>query len=175
MSQQLPANVTLVAADKSKVYTTRPVAKMSRLINDMIGDSDDDDDEVEQEIPLPNIPNKFILDRVMEFCSKHVEDPLQEIEKPLKSNKLSEVTNAWDAEFMNLDQDSIFDMILAANYLDIPSLLDLACAGVACKMKGKNTEQIRQEFNIINDFTPEEEEEVIAETKWCDETAANLR
>ena len=44
---------------------------------------------------------------------------------------MAEVTAAWDAEFMALDQDTSFSMILAANYLDIPSLLDLSCAGIA--------------------------------------------
>ena len=34
-------------------------------------------------------------------------------------------------------------MILAANYLDIKSLLDLTCAKVASMIKGKNTEEIR--------------------------------
>lgn len=34
-------------------------------------------------------------------------------------------------------------------------------------MAGKTPEQIRKTFNIVNDFTPEEEEAVRAENKWC--------
>lgn len=34
----------------------------------------------------------------------------------------------------------LFELILAANYLDIKSLLDLTCAKVASMIKGKNTE-----------------------------------
>jgi len=34
-------------------------------------------------------------------------------------------------------------------------------------MKGKTTEQIRKDFNIVNDFTPEEEEKVREETKYA--------
>jgi len=45
-------------------------------------------------------------------------------------------------------------MILAANYMDIKSLLDLCCAKVASMIKGKTTEEIRKTFNIKNDFTP---------------------
>jgi len=45
----------------------------------------------------------------------------------------------------------------AANYLDIKSLLDLTCKRVADMIKGKKPEEIRKEFNIVNDFTPEEE------------------
>ena len=45
----------------------------------------------------------------------------------------------------------------AANYMDIKPLLDLTCAGVASMVKGKTPEEIRKVFNIVNDFTPEEE------------------
>ena len=33
----------------------------------------------------------------------------------------------------------------------------------------KTPEEIRQRFNIPNDFTPEEEEEVRKENAWCEE------
>lgn len=36
----------------------------------------------------------------------------------------------------------LFELILAANYLDIKSLLDLTCAKVASMIKGKNTEDM---------------------------------
>ena len=49
---------------------------------------------------------------------------------------------------------SLPQMILAANYMDIKSLLDLCCAKVASMIKGKTTEEIRKTFNIKNDFTP---------------------
>lgn len=34
---------------------------------------------------------------------------------------------------------------------------------------GKTPEQIRKTFNIVNDFTPEEEEAVRAENRWAEE------
>ena len=99
---------------------------------------------------------------------------------------------------------SRFEIILAANYLDIKALLDLTCAKVrdlpeascqppntihsasnrreppqkfcctsvvsycccfvawqvASMIKGKTPEEIRKQFNIVNDFTPEEEAQV---------------
>jgi len=56
---------------------------------------------------------------------------------------------------------------LAANYLNIKSLLDLTCRTVADMIKGKKSEEIRKTFNIINDYTPKEEEEVRRETQWA--------
>ncbi|RYR27316.1 hypothetical protein Ahy_B01g051370 [Arachis hypogaea] len=55
----------------------------------------------------------------------------------------------------------------AANYLNIKSLLDLTCQTVADMIKGKTPEEIRKTFNIKNDFTPEEEEEVRRENQWA--------
>lgn len=35
--------------------------------------------------------------------------------------------------------------------------------------KGKTPEEIRTLFNITNDFTPEEEENIRKENAWCEE------
>ena len=55
----------------------------------------------------------------------------------------------------------------AANYLNIKNLLDLTCQTVADMIKGKTPEEIRTTFNIKNDFTAEEEEEVRRENQWA--------
>ncbi|KAF3334945.1 SKP1-like protein 4 [Carex littledalei] len=54
----------------------------------------------------------------------------------------------------------LFDLIMAG-------LLDATCQKVADMMVGKSPEEIRQTFNIKNDYTPEEEEEVQHEHKWA--------
>jgi hypothetical protein len=58
-------------------------------------------------------------------------------------------------------------MILAANYLDIPSMLEVTCKAVASLIRGKTPDEIRAVFNIENDFTPEEVEEVLACLRVC--------
>ena len=96
----------------------------------------------------------------------------------------------WDVEFVDVEQEILFEIILAANYLDIKALLDLTCAKVASAgaffralrlrghaigdtrrsmIKGKTPEEIRKQFNIVNDFTPEEEAQVREENKWCED------
>jgi S-phase kinase-associated protein 1 len=51
--------------------------------------------------------------------------------------------------------------------LNIKELLDLTCQTVADMIKNKTPEEIRRIFNIVNDFTPEEEEEVRRENQWA--------
>ena len=59
-------------------------------------------------------------------------------------------------DYLNLT----FLTLQAANYLDIKGLLDVTCKTVANMIKGKTPEEIRKTFNIKNDFTPAEEEQV---------------
>lgn len=62
-------------------------------------------------------------------------------------------------------QEFLFKLLLAANYLNIRPLLALCCAKVASLMKGRTPDQIRAVFNIRNDYTQAEEEEVRKEYK----------
>lgn len=61
-----------------------------------------------------------------------------------------------DVEALNLKT-----LLQAANYLDIKGLLDVTCKTVANMIKGKTPEEIRKTFNIKNDFTEEEEAQVL--------------
>jgi hypothetical protein len=56
--------------------------------------------------------------------------------QPLRSNNLEEIVPTWDARFVDIEQELLFELILAANYMDIKSLLDLTCAKVASMIKG---------------------------------------
>jgi S-phase kinase-associated protein 1 len=120
------------------------------------------------EIPIVNVKTA-ILKKVIEFCEHYVTEPMSDIEKPLKSDNMTEVVQSFYANFINVDQETLFDLILAANFMDIKPLLDLTCASVASMIKGKTPEEIRSTFNIKNDFTPEEEAQVLEENRWCEE------
>ncbi|KAL5052905.1 hypothetical protein RYX36_033587 [Vicia faba] len=96
--------------------------------------------------------------RVIEFCKKHID--VVTADKPSEDE-----LKAWDAEFVKVDQVTLFELTLAVNYLNIKNLLDLACRTIADMIKGNTPVEIRMTFNIKNDFTPEEEEEVCCENQ----------
>jgi len=154
----------LVSQEQEKFTVPKKVALMSELVKTMA-----EGDKEEKEIPLPNVKGA-VLSKVVAWMKYHVDNPMKEIEKPLKSANMNEVVSQWDADFVDVDQEMLFELILAANYMDIKPLLDLTCAKVASMIKGKTPEQIRKTFNIVNDFTPEEEEAVRAENKWAEES-----
>ena len=68
-----------------------------------------------------------------------------------------------------VDKETLFNLTLAANYLDIKPLLDLCCAKIASFIKNRTPEEIRVNLDIVNDFSPEEEAQVRAENKWVED------
>jgi S-phase kinase-associated protein 1 len=112
-----------------------------------------------------------VLQRVIEYMAFHETTAAPEIDKPLRSANLADCgVSAQDVSFVDVGQEELFNLILAANYMDIKPLLDLACAKVASMLKGKTPEAIRKQFDIVNDFTPEQEEAIKAENRWADES-----
>ncbi|KAL9395128.1 hypothetical protein Peur_014413 [Populus x canadensis] len=147
----------LKSSDGESFEVDEAVAVESQTIKHMI-----EDDCADNGIPLPNVTSK-VLAKVIEYCKKHVESPKSD-DRP---SSAADDLKAWDTEFVKVDQATLFDLILAANYLNIKNLLDLTCQRVADMIKGKTPEEIRKTFNIKNDFTPEEEEEVRRENQWA--------
>ncbi len=93
-----------------------------------------------------------------------------EIPKPMEGDaELSRYVSEWDDQFIALPHENLFDLIQAAHYMDIQGLMDLGAAKVATLIKNKTPEEIRQMFHIENDFTPEEEERIREENRWCED------
>jgi len=188
------ANVKLVSKEGENFTVRLAVAKMSELVKSMMdgkcgilfllaafrmdflfcarldldSNMEEDGDDGISEIPLPNVKSQVLM-KVIEFCEHHLQEPMTEIEKPLKSSVMADVVQKWYADFVDLEQVLLFELILAANYMDIKPLLDLTCATVASMIKGKTPDDIRATFNIMNDFSPEEEAQVREENRWCEE------
>lgn len=80
---------------------------------------------------------------------------------------LKDRKNRNDQFLGGLTRDDIFKLILAANYLNIRDLLDVTAGAIANMLKNKTPQEIRDEFNIANDFTPEEEEQVRMDNQWA--------
>ncbi|GAU37925.1 hypothetical protein TSUD_269400 [Trifolium subterraneum] len=147
MASSSEKKITLKSCDGQTFEVEQTTVLESQMIKYMIEDCADDG------IPIPNVTGT-ILAKVIEYCKKHVEASDDDLKK-------------WDEDFVKVDQVTLYDLLLAANYLEIKSLLDLICQTVADMIKDKTPEQIRKIFNIVNDFSPEEEKEVRRENAWA--------
>lgn len=63
--------------------------------------------------------------------------------------------------------DDLLQSIFAANYLNCPVLLDVISTIIASRIAGKSRDEMRALLGIENDFTPEEEAQVMAENAWA--------
>jgi S-phase kinase-associated protein 1 len=158
-------SVQLLSSNQPEVPITVPleVCRLSVTINNMLEDFGGADTP----IPLHNTDHA-ILEKVIDYCEKYLAN--KDKEKPVEEKNQNKTHLAdWEKEFCSVDQSTLFQLITAANYLDIKPLLDATCKTVAAMIKGKTPEEIRKTFNIKNDFTPEEEEKIRRENDWCTE------
>ncbi|CAN9362319.1 unnamed protein product [Alternaria alternata] len=142
--------ISITTSDGVEMKVERPVAERSILIKNLLEDLGG---ESEESIPIPNSQN----------------DPPATQDDDSDSRKKSTDIDEWDQKFMQVDQEMLFEIILAANYLDIKALLDVGCKTVANMIKGKSPDEIRKTFNIQNDFTPEEEEQIRRENESAED------
>lgn len=80
---------------------------------------------------------------------------MTEIAKPMESALISDCVQKWYVDFVDVEQEFLYELVKAANYMDIKPLLSLTCSTIACMFKGKEPYEIRRKFNIRDDFAPE--------------------
>jgi len=158
--------ITLTSNDGANITVDRAVAERSMLIKNMMEDLGEEN--IDSAVPIPNV-NEQVLKKVIEWCEHHKNDPVTTQDDDSDSRKKTTDIEEWDQKFMQVDQEMLFEIILASNYLDIKPLLDVGCKTVANMIKGKSPEEIRKTFNITNDFTPEEEEQIRRENEWAED------
>lgn len=140
--------VSLLARDGVQVNISTDAASTSNVITEfmeMFADAD--------AVPLPGVDSSTLI-KVAEFC-EFVSYPRTEVE-----------TQSFESNFYNMDVDALFEIANAANYLNIPELVDGSCEAIAGLMQGKTAYQIQELFGTA-DLTEEELEEVRLAHPWA--------
>ncbi|CAN1263205.1 SKP1-like protein 9 [Linum perenne] len=110
-------------------------------------------------VPLPNVLSQTLA-KIIDYCTKQVEFR-HHLTEDEKKKKFSE-------EFVSeLNNDELRELIDAANYLNVPSLLNILNENAASRIKNKSVEFVRKFFGIENDFTPEEEQAIRDQHPWA--------
>lgn len=161
---------------------------MSVIVKETLCEEDSDDDDADDadnnatsnndgtsgasanipDIPLPNV-SAFILSKVIEYCKHYQQvEVMTPIVTPLKSSKLDELVQSWYVEYIKVERTVLFDLVAAANFMDIKPLLDLSCLAVSILIKGKSATELREMFNIANELTTDEEAQIQRENAWAE-------
>ncbi|CAH8383462.1 unnamed protein product [Eruca vesicaria subsp. sativa] len=148
--------ITLTSSDGERFEVSETVARQFEIVAHML-----EDGCTGSTVPITTV-DSTILAKVIEYCKKHVEagdvEGNEEATKTLKD---------WDEEFVKVEMDTLFSIILAANYLNIKGLLDITCQKAADNIKDKTPEEVRKIFNVENDFSVDEEAAVRKENDWA--------
>uniref|UniRef100_A0A2K5M426 S-phase kinase-associated protein 1 n=1 Tax=Cercocebus atys TaxID=9531 RepID=A0A2K5M426_CERAT len=118
------------------------IVEQSVTIKTMLEDLGMHDEGDDDPVPLPN---------ANAWRTHHKDDPPPPEDDEDKEKRTDDIS-VWDQEFLKVDQGTLFELILAANYLDVKGLLDVTCKSVANMVKRKTPAEIRKTFNIKNDL-----------------------
>ena len=142
------------------------VAKVSNLVSELV---QYDESGRLQSVPLPNVSSKS-LGQVVRFMTEHNKVNMNTIQTPLTDVDMAKLVNEPFATMItSFSQEELFEIVLAAHYMDVQPLTNLCCARIATMIKGKTPDEIRKTFNIVGDFTPEEENQVREDNNWCED------
>ncbi|CAK8534700.1 unnamed protein product [Lathyrus sativus] len=144
-------SVTLKTSDDVLFEVKINVVKEMKTIQSFIDDSEDI-----ATIPLANVSSQHLA-MIIEYCKKHVSE-----------EETDDAKDKFDVAFTKeLNSDDMKLLLLAANYLNIKSLMDLLARTIADHIKNKSVEFVREFFNIENDYEPEEEAKLREEVAWA--------
>jgi S-phase kinase-associated protein 1 len=144
--------VQLFTGDGSVFYVGENVAKQSKTIADLIEEVGVDG--IDDPIPIPNVSPE-ILDIILNFCEFNLEyHPKDDIEE-------------FDSKFFDIECKRLLEIVSAANFLNIPDLLDKSCSAIASLLCGKTPSELREILDVKTEYTKEEKEAVMKENRWA--------
>ncbi|XP_021901134.1 SKP1-like protein 1A [Carica papaya] len=151
-------SVLLKTADGKIFQVEMPIAMEFATVKSFFEENSDASAE-SVEMPLPNV-SADALSNIITYCKRSLD---------LRAKAASDnEVNALNAEFVKKHNiETLRDILVAANYLDIKPLLDLLCSEIADRIKNKSVEFVRTFFGIENDYTEEEEARLRQQNAWA--------
>ena len=97
----------------------------------MIDNAIEEGYDVSESIKLP-VVNAKAFKKVYEFCNYiYSKEPIS-IKAPINTKNLKDyIQDKWYVDFINIKKPDLFELINAADYLEVPSLSELSCAKAA--------------------------------------------
>lgn len=103
----------------------------------------EDEDDVAP-VPIPNV-DSVMLKRVMEYSEHYSSHPMKIIEKPMLSYDMKDNVEYFYANFINsLTTVEVFQVLLAAIFMDVKPLATLAGSKIGSLIKGKTSAEVQE-------------------------------
>ena len=152
----------MITQEGTEVCVDLNTAQTSKLIRGIIDDNGHDDP-----VPLTTI-SETILTVILEYMSYISKNKKPKIMRPLVNSDLKSSIEHDDKLFFThfideaLWKGYLYDITLAANFLDVGSLLKLSVARLACLLMNRTVDSLRSIFGITDHgFAPDEYQEIM--------------
>ena len=156
--------IKIITKEGKEFTLSKKSCELSELLKSAINDY-----PKESSFPLNDLDEKN-AELIKEFLSHFNGEAPKEIEKPIQSNEMKNLTDEWSSTFIDkIPLEDLTNLTVAANYMGINSLLDLCCAKVATLCKDKSEDEILKTFKITEKFSEEEKNKIKNENKWIEE------
>lgn len=157
------SNLKLFGSDGGFVEFPRDLLEYVGVLNTMA-----DLDKEETEFKFDTVPTR-ILKIVRDFVEINKADTkLLELPRPLPWLKpIESVVGKQYLEFVDISPLDLLDTINAANYLDVPCLVQLMAAKIAWILHDHTEEEAREIFQCFRPYTKEEYDAVMEDVAWA--------
>eukprot|EP01104_Vermistella_antarctica_P001313 TRINITY_DN1136_c0_g2_i1.p1 TRINITY_DN1136_c0_g2~~TRINITY_DN1136_c0_g2_i1.p1 ORF type:complete len:199 (+),score=76.62 TRINITY_DN1136_c0_g2_i1:642-1238(+) len=187
----MSASVSLQSSDDVIIQTTRAVADHCLTLKNMLEDVEDMDDML---IPIPRVKGDT-LKKILAYCQyithKNANTPTTTATATTSTTSKTAAAaattatatsgggggggseavipkNKFDETYFAVSHDQLVDILLAADYLDIPVLLDSGARAFVRLLKGKNEDDICELFlSRKRPFSDEEIENTRKKYPWA--------
>lgn len=161
-------SVDIRSSDDVKISVPLDVVKMWHTVSNLLesyvprGEGEERGACLE-EIPISEV-NSDVLYKVIEYCKRYLEDP-ESVE--WKQEFFRNVYGTKEFEDVKRYHLELADLVIAADYLDIESLLSNIAEVIANTLRNKSPEEIREEWDFPDDLTAEDKERIMCENRWA--------
>ncbi|BDA46115.1 S-phase kinase-associated protein 1 [Coccomyxa sp. Obi] len=159
--------VILRSSDGADHVVSSEAACLSRTVQSLLEELEaKEGEESPLIVPLPNVCD-CTLRKVLQYCIQHSESGTNLTGRINASDATRRDMEVWDRNYMLVNTDELYHLVMAAHYLNVPGLLELCCEGIANLIRGKSPQHVRQHFGLVNNFEQAEEEDIRRTNLWA--------
>lgn len=157
--------VIIEDSDSKLFYVKKNIKDFSITIHDLLEDFKDNSEifQIDKNVKIK------CFEWILEYIEKYKNDK-SEMEYYTNPDKKSEKLTKWDKEFFEKMDMNIKHLLIAADYLNIPGLMEKATLYSANYIiKKKSNKEIRELFDLPDDITQEEENKIKHDFEWLED------
>ncbi|KAH7710472.1 S-phase kinase-associated protein 1A [Aphelenchoides avenae] len=159
-------------SDKQHVAVDLDVLRASGTFDRMYRDLGlQEDDTFPGVFPLENVDSR-VFKKVIQWCTAHKDHPFIVEKDPFTQECIWFQFNKYERRFFNVSVEEQLELVMAALYLDIPSLKHYACQAIASRIHCKQPDDVRRILRQRDDLSPRECANIRAMNPWLGSKAS---